>query len=310
MATRPMHLRLWWTLRDYAKRVWDNAGEDNIFFLTGGIAFNILLAAVPFMLLLLSGLGYLLNQDAASASRSVYQFVDGLLPPHDEAAGSPMHRLLDEIVRARGQVGLIGLFGFIWFSTRLFGSLRTVLGEVFDIEETRGIVGGKIFDIQITVLATVLFAAYSAANAYIGIATARSAQRLEQLGIRSDSMLTLQGSIAHAVAFLFIMLMFFALYKYLPSRRIRWQSALLGAIFTGLFFELAKMVFTAYLRSFNPGSLYTGTLYTIVIIVIWVYYTSFFFLVGGEVGRVYELRRVRKLQRETFEEAPRLESQS
>ena len=43
-------------LRDYVKRVWDNSGEDNIFFLAGGIAFNILLAAVPFFLLLVSGL--------------------------------------------------------------------------------------------------------------------------------------------------------------------------------------------------------------------------------------------------------------
>mgnify|MGYP006201741861 CR=1 FL=1 len=79
--------------------------------------------------------------------------------------------------------------------------------------------------------------------------------------------------------------MFFALYKYLPSRRIRWQSAALAAVFTGVFFELFKIIFTAYLRSFNPGSLYTGTLYTIVIVVLWVYYSSFFFIVGGEVGR-------------------------
>ena len=76
MAERPLPLRVWWVLRDYAKRVWDNAGEDNIFFLTGGISFNILLAAVPFMLLLLSGLGYLLDEDTAAASRSVYQFID------------------------------------------------------------------------------------------------------------------------------------------------------------------------------------------------------------------------------------------
>ena len=50
--TRSALSRLGWTLRDYAKRVWDNSGEDNIFFLAGGIAFNILLAAVPFVLLL------------------------------------------------------------------------------------------------------------------------------------------------------------------------------------------------------------------------------------------------------------------
>ena len=46
------------TVADYARRVWDNAGEDNVFFLAGGIAFNILLAIVPFTLLLVTGLAY------------------------------------------------------------------------------------------------------------------------------------------------------------------------------------------------------------------------------------------------------------
>lgn len=300
MPQRPLPLRVLWTLRDYAKRVWDNAGEDNIFFLTGGIAFNILLAAVPFMLLLLSGLGYLLDTDAAEASQTVYRFIDNLLPPHDESPSSPIHALLDDIVQARGQVGLIGLLGFVWFSTRLFGSLRTVLAEVFDIEETRGIVGGKLFDVQITVVSTILFALYTVLNAYIGIAAAQSARRLEETGVQADVIGNLTSSFGRTVAFIFLTLMFFALYKYLPSRRIRWQSAALGAVFTSTFFELFKILFTAYLASFNPGSFYTGTLYTIIIVVLWVYYSSFFFIVGGEVGRVYELRRVRRLQRETF----------
>ena len=56
MPTRPLHLRIGWTLRDYAKRVWDNSGEDNVFFLAGGISFNLLLAVVPFFLLLATGL--------------------------------------------------------------------------------------------------------------------------------------------------------------------------------------------------------------------------------------------------------------
>lgn len=300
MPERSLPLRLWWSFSDFAKRVWDNAGEDNIFFLTGGISFNILLAAVPFMLLLLSCLGYLLNEDTAQASQSVYQFIENLLPPHDESPGSPLHTLLDDLVQARGQVGLIGLLGFVWFSTRLFGSLRTVLAEVFDIEETRGIVGGKIFDVKITIVATLLFALYTVLNALIGIATARSAQQLRETGIEADVISGLTTSVGRAVAFFSLTLMFFALYKYLPSRRIRWQSAALGAVFTGVFFELFKIFFTAYLAGFAPGSLYTGTLYTIVIIVLWVYYSSFFFIVGGEVGQVYELRRVRRLQRETF----------
>ena len=40
----------------------------------------------------------------------------------------------------------------------------------------------------------------------------------------------------------------------------------------------------------------------LVIVVIWFYYASFIFIIGGEVAQVYELRRVRKMQREAFED--------
>jgi membrane protein len=302
MPRRPLPKRIAWTLRDYAKRVWDNAGEDNIFFLAGGVSFNLLLAAVPFVLLLFSALGYILDQTAADASSRIWLFIERLLPPHAETPDSPMHKLIDDLISARGTAGIYGAIGFVWFSTRLFGSLRTVLAEIFDIEQERGIVQGKIFDIKITILATLLFLANTVLSAYLTLATTRGASALSRLGLASDVMGTLEFYVGWTLAFAVLVLMFFALYKFLPVRRIRWQPALLAASFTGSMFELARYGFTAFLESFNPGSLYTGTIYVIVIMVMWVYYTSVIFILGGEVGQVYELRRVRRMQRETFED--------
>ena len=65
-------------------------------------------------------------------------------------------------------------------------------------------------------------------------------------------------------------------------------------------FQLGKYLFNSYVKAFAPGSFYTGTLYAIVIIVLWVYYASLLFIIGGEVAQVYELRRVRKRQHERF----------
>ena len=302
MPRRPLPKRIAWTLRDYAKRVWDNAGEDNIFFLAGGVSFNLLLAAVPFVLLLFSALGYILDQTAADASSRIWLFIERLLPPHAETPESPMHKLIDDLISARGTAGIYGAIGFVWFSTRLFGSLRTVLAEIFDIEQERGIVQGKIFDIKITILATLLFLANTVLSAYLTLATTRGVSALSRLGLARDVMGTLEFYLGWTLAFAVLVLMFFALYKFLPVRRIRWQPALLAATFTSSLFELARYGFTAFLESFNPGSLYTGTLYVIVIMVMWVYYTSVIFILGGEVGQVYELRRVRRMQRETFED--------
>jgi membrane protein len=72
------------------------------------------------------------------------------------------------------------------------------------------------------------------------------------------------------LAFAVIVAMFYGLYKYLPIRRVRWQTAFLGAMFTGAALELAKGAFAYYIARANPGSLYTGTLAIIVIVVFWV----------------------------------------
>ncbi|HEX6966151.1 MAG TPA: YihY/virulence factor BrkB family protein [Gemmatimonadaceae bacterium] len=289
-------------LRDYVTRIYDTSADDNIFFLASGIAFDLLLAAVPFVLLLLAGLGYLLNQSASASSAAIWTVIDQLLPPHAETANAPIHALINDAIRARGPTGLIGLVGFIWFSTRLFGSVRTVLADVFDIEQQRSIIIGKLFDAQITVIATLLFVAYTALSAYVRIATSHGAQVFIALGLRDEVMSGVEYVFGNLVAAALIVIMFFALYRFLPDRRIPWRTALVAALFTSVLFEIAKFAFTAYLSSFNPGSFYTGTLYAIAIIVLWVYYAGLIFILGGEVGRVYELRRMRRLQRVILED--------
>jgi membrane protein len=302
VPTRPLHLRIGWTLRDYAKRVWDNSGEDNIFFLAGGIAFNLLLAVVPFVLLFASALAYLLNQSAEASSAEINEIIYRFLPASEAGGDSPLGKLLIDIVRSRQAIGIYSVIGFVWFSTRLFGSLRSVLALIFDIDSDRGIVAGKIFDIQITVVSSLLLVAYTALNAYLALATTQGLAFLGEVGLRKEMMGALEYNIGQFIAFLFIALMFWALYKFLPNRKIRWQMALVGSLFTSLLLEVARRVFGAYVRSFDPGSLYSGTLAALIIIVVWTYYAAIIFILGGEVAQVYELRRVRRLQREAFED--------
>ncbi|MEO7966621.1 MAG: YihY/virulence factor BrkB family protein, partial [Gemmatimonadaceae bacterium] len=295
-------LATWWdVLRDYAKRVWNSSGEDDIFFLASGIAFNIMLAAVPFVFLVISGLVYALGLTPDASLAEVSILLDRFLPPHPETPDSSVHRLIGDIIGAREQLGIYGAVTFIWFSTRLFGSLRTVLAEIFDIETERGVIGGKLFDIKMTVYSSALLVAYLVINVYLAVATTRGQTFLTDLGLREDVMGGLEYVIGRLIAFLFLSLTFFALYKYLPNRRIRVQQALVGALSTAFLFEAARNVWTAYTRSFDPGSLYTGTIYALVSLVFWVYYSALIFIIGGEVAQVHELRRVRRLQRETFE---------
>lgn len=298
---RPWWISFGWTSRDYVKRVWDHAAENNLLFLAGGIAFNILLAAVPFVLLLVTGATYLVPAiTRVDSTVAVYQFIDRLLPAQTAIAGNWVHERLDEIMQTRGTVTFYSALAFTWLSTRLFGSLRSALADVFDIEHERGIIQGKIFDVQITVVATVLFVASTTVSTYLALATTRGLSALQQIGLRRDVMTDLEYWIGRGLAFAFIALMFFALYKYLPIRKVRTRTAWLAAVFSAVLLEVAKQVFRLVLQSMNPQSIYTGTIAALIIVVVWTYYAALIFLIGGEVGQVYELRRTRKLQREVF----------
>ena len=297
MPTRSTLVRVGWILRDYARRVWDNSGEDNVFFLAGGLAFNILLAAVPFFLLVVTGLTFLLDSDAASSSALLTSMLEALLPPQADVVRTAIVQILNDVLRARTSLAIYSAIGFVWFSTRLFGSLRSVLAEVFDIENERGIVAGKIFDIQITIIASVLIVLYATVSFYLAIYTRSGVRLLGELGIRAEAITTLQYWAGQLIAFVVIMLMFFALYKYLPLRRVRARTALVASFFTTVMFELARHLFSRFIGSFHPGSLYTGTIAALVIAVVWVYYSALIFILGGEVGQVYELRRTRRQQR-------------
>ena len=188
MPQRSLAARLGWLLRDYAKRVWDNSGEDNVFFLAGGIAFNILLAAVPFFLLLATGLVYLLNQSPDTTSAEVLTIIDKFMPPHPPGDSGPAASILPEVIKRSGSLTIYSAIGFIWFSTRLFGSLRTVLAAIFDIDTDRGIIAGKIFDIEMTIVSSLLLVAYTALSAYLAIATSRGVSVLADVGLRKELM--------------------------------------------------------------------------------------------------------------------------
>ncbi|HSU96718.1 MAG TPA: YhjD/YihY/BrkB family envelope integrity protein, partial [Gemmatimonadaceae bacterium] len=198
---RPWFKRFWVGFADYVRRVWDNSGDDNIFFLAGGISFNILIAIVPFLLLFATSLTYLLNQSTLAASDEIVSLVNRFLPP---TTSEPVTSVVTKIIAARGTVGLYAAIGFIWFSTRLFGSLRSILNAIFDIEVDRGIIDGKLYDVKVTVVSSLLFVIYTALSAYIAIASSRGVAVLAALGIRQDVMGTLEYTLGRIVAFVFI----------------------------------------------------------------------------------------------------------
>jgi len=287
-------------LRALVRLVYEKASDDNIFFLASGMTFGILVAAVPFLLLLLTVAGVLLAPQFAAPESAVLDWLWRLLPVAGPDVRAELGGTLEEISSQAGSLGLVSGALFVWFSTRLFGSLRTVLGEVFDLREQPGVVRGKVLDVGMVVLSTVLLCGNIALTSVVGSIGAEGLEGLEALGISPSGF---DQALGLAVAFLFIYLMFLIIYKFVSLNRIPWRTAALAALVASLSFEILKSVFGWWVANYADYSNVFFGVATLIVLVISVYYGSALFVLGGEVAQVLELRRTLRRQREMFEGA-------
>ncbi|HUF90152.1 MAG TPA: YihY/virulence factor BrkB family protein [Gemmatimonadota bacterium] len=271
----------------YARNLWHKAARDQIFFLSSGITFNVLVTIVPLLLITISVLGILV-ESSASAREQILTFIQRVMPLASAQAESLLFSLVDD----RGWFGVLGLVGLIWASTRLFGSLRTVLEVIFEIppEERLGIVEGKIHDIKMVVVVGSLF--------LLTISLTAALRWVKNygvgfLGLDAYNISWIWSLTSLAIAFVITFLMFFFVYRYVPDRWIPRQDAAIAALFCSVLFEVAKQVFVYYLAELGRFLELYGSFTNLVAVSFWVYYSSIVFILGGELGRIVQVHRGR-----------------
>jgi membrane protein len=95
-----------------------------------------------------------------------------------------------------------------------------------------------------------------------------------------------------------IMLLFAAIYKFLPDARIRWREVWIGALVTAILFSIAKFALGLYFGKSDPASTY-GAAGSVILIMLWVSYSGIILLFGAEFTQVYARRsghRVRPVE--------------
>jgi len=89
-----------------------------------------------------------------------------------------------------------------------------------------------------------------------------------------------------AITFAVITALFAVIFKVLPDARIRWRDVIVGSVATAILFMLGKFAIGFYLGASKVGSTY-GAAGSIVIILLWVYYSAAILYFGAEFTRVY-----------------------
>lgn len=265
----------------FVRRTFVGAYEDNILFLASALTFDLLLAALPFILLLLAALGYVLHAGSDSVA-DVQRLLTQVLP--GGGGRERLHQvesLITSLVESRAQFSVYGIPLFLWFATRFFSGARAALNDVFDTEETRPYWMGKLLDLGLVLIALALLVV----NAYLTIRLARL-PFLGRFGARLST---------YAIG----VVLFYLIYTIAPSRSVRWDTAVVAAAVAALGFEIANSLFGLYLANFTTVDqlISNENFIAILLFVLWLYYTAVVFLLGGEVAETYDLMRRQQQQR-------------
>ncbi|HLT75707.1 MAG TPA: YihY/virulence factor BrkB family protein [Ohtaekwangia sp.] len=94
--------------------------------------------------------------------------------------------------------------------------------------------------------------------------------------------------INYVFLFLIITTLFAIIFKILPDARINWRDAFVGAGFTAALFIIGKYLIGLYISNSNVGVTF-GAAASIVLILLWVYYSSIILYFGAEFTKVYAL---------------------
>ncbi len=291
--------------------VFERFGKDNGGLLAAGLAFFLVLAFVPLLLVGLWALGLVFAHRPDEALQKIVGLLSSQILPG--AAGSEVQHLMwragiasDEkaqhagptlihILQGHGVAGIVGLLGVVWAAMQIFINGSTAVNAAWQAQEKRnwfhlrGVALALLVGVGVLL---VLSLAVTAFSSYVSNST--FAHEVPFAGAIEAGALELGAVVVSA-------LMYAVTYKFLPSpsANVSWKAAIVGGIAAAIAFEVVKKFLSLYLLKPNK-SLY-GELGNLIAFVLWVYYSMMILLLGAEVSAVYasevESARATRLKR-------------
>lgn len=257
---------------------WDT---HNATRLGAALAYYTVLSIAPLLVLVVAIAGFVFGPDAARGE-IVYQVQS--LVGHDVA------QIIQGMLRDahRQNTGLFATIAggatlFIGASA-VFGELRDSLNIIWDYKipagaGVKGLLRFRLFTFAIVMMVGFLLLVSLVVSAMLAF-LARYLQGRFALPAVVSSVIEPLLSVA------MITLLFALIYKYIPDVHVDWEDVWIGSAFTAVLFTVGKSAIGLYLGRASIGSAY-GAAGSLVVLLVWVYYSSQIFFFGAEFTKVY-----------------------
>jgi membrane protein len=282
-AERPCEIppRGWFAI---LKRVKAEVKEDNVTLLAAGVAFYAMLAIFPAIIAVVTVYGMV--ADPNQVESQVSEFAKGLPSGADALLTEQLGNVVDAGRQALS-IGLaISLLAVLWSASSGVQGLVKGLNLVYDEQETRGFLKLRglsllltLGAILVTVVALALIAVFPGVVDGLGLGQAAE----------------LAASIARWVVLALLVLVALAVvYRFAPDRaNPRWRWVSWGAVVALVLWLLGSVGFSWYVDNFGKYNQTYGALAAVIILLLWLFLSSFAVLFGAELDAEIERQTAR-----------------
>jgi membrane protein len=268
------------------KETIDHWLEDKVSALAAALSYYALFSLAPLLLIVVGVAGLVFGTKAAEGE--LYDQISALIGGDGAAAVQSlmvsMHQRTSGGIVATAVGVLILVFGATGVFAQLQDSLNTIwraksptTNDLLDFLRVRFLSFSMVLGIGFLLLVSlILSAALSTLGAYLG-------------GF-FPGWVVLGHLIDNAISIVGITVLFAMIFKVLPDTYVAWRDVWLGALFTSFLFTVGKFAIGFYLGRAGITSGY-GAAGSLVILLLWVYYSALIMYFGAEFTHVYSLRR-------------------
>jgi membrane protein len=275
-----------WKERLYLlKETFAKWNKDNVPRMGAAMAYYTVFSLAPLLLIAIGIAGVVFGQEAAQGA--IMDQLRGLLGP--TAAKAVEDMVANASTPSSGVLAtIIGMVTLFIGASGAFGELQAALNTIWEVPErpNRGLLG-LLKDRFLSMLMVI-------GTGFLLLVSLVLSAALAALGSFFGHLLPVPESVLQVLNFVLsfavITLLFAMMYKILPDRPIGWNDVWLGAALTAFLFTIGKFLIGLYIGKANFTSSY-GAAGSLVVILVWVYYSTQILLFGAEFTHVYAKAR-------------------
>jgi len=242
-----------------------------------GVAYYAILSIFPLLLGLIAVFGFFLP--SMNLQDELLKFVGNNIP----GATNILKDNIAGIIRLRGVMSILSIVVLFWGASALFGSLSLAINRAWDIIKFRHFFIRKLSELGMVLGTGILFLLSLGASTVITVIGGA-------LNLPAADMIIIYAA-SKLVAFLLMLAIFLVLYKFIPNTKTHWGGIWPGAILAAALFEIARTLFIFYLEHFANYQLIYGSITSIIVLLVWIYYSAFIVILGAEFTFQYSRMR-------------------